>query len=289
MTLVEIRNLFSEDDRCREMLERLRWPDGPQCPRCQTREVVRLENNAKILCCKQCSYPFTVTAGTVFHDSHLPLMKWFIAAHLLCESRKGISANQIKRMLGVSYKTAWYLCHRIRAAMQEADQGMLGGTLEIEETYSGGKARKDRPSSKKQAVLGIRQRNGDLRFIRPKEVTAATIRAIVEENGSEAVDVIVTDESLVYYYGLDGKRHKVITHKNELVRGNIHTNTGENAFSLLKRGIVGAWHKVSAKHLPAYLTEMTFRFNRRERSDLLMDTLRHMVTAPVLTFKKLTA
>lgn len=289
MTLVEIMNAFSDDDRCREMLERLRWPDGPECPRCQTREIIRLENNAKILCCKQCNYQFTVTAGTVFHDSHLPLLKWFIAAHLICESRKGMSANQIKRMLGVSYKTAWYLCHRIRAAMKEADQGMLGGTLEMDETYIGGKARRNRPIRKKEAVIGIRQRNGDLRFIRPKEVTAATIREIIKENVSEDVDVIVTDESLVYYYGLDGKRHKVITHKDEFVRGDVHTNTVENAFSLLKRGIIGAWHKVSAKHLPAYLNEMTFRFNRRKRSDLFVDTLRHMISAPVLTFEKLTA
>src|SRR5213078_5168086 len=122
-----------------ELLERLRWPNGPECPRCKTQNVVRLETNIKLLWCRECEYQFTVTANTIFNDSHLPLQKWFLATLLLVEARKGMSANQIKRTLGVSYKTAWYLCHRIRAAMKQVDQPMLDGTVEMDETYVGGK------------------------------------------------------------------------------------------------------------------------------------------------------
>src|SRR5271154_3353448 len=121
MTLPELSELFSTDDKCREVLERLRWPSGPECPRCKTRDVVRLSTNVKLLWCPDCEYQFSVTVGTIFNDSHLPLSKWFIAVVLLIEARKGMSANQVKRTLGVSYKTAWYLCHRIRDAMKEVD------------------------------------------------------------------------------------------------------------------------------------------------------------------------
>src|SRR6266704_3267922 len=139
MTLIDVHTLFSTDQKCRELLKRLRWPMGAECPRCKG-NAVSLETTKDLLYCKECDYQFTPTAGTIFHDSHLPLIKWFTAVYLLCESRKGMSANQIKRMLGISYKTAWYLCHRIRAAMTEAEHKM-SGTVEIDETYIGGKQR----------------------------------------------------------------------------------------------------------------------------------------------------
>lgn len=120
LTLVEVCSRFSADDRCRELLERLRFPEGPRCLRCSDIEVTRLSD--KLLFCRKCEYQFSVTAGTILHDTHLPLLKWFAAVYLLCESRKGMSANQMKRMLGTTYKTAWYLCHRIRAAMKEAER-----------------------------------------------------------------------------------------------------------------------------------------------------------------------
>lgn len=292
MTLPDVTELFSTDEKCRELLERLRWPDGPMCPRCKSDDVVRLETNVKLIWCPFCEYQFTVTAGTIFNDSHLPLMKWFMATLLLVEARKGMSANQIKRTLGVSYKTAWYLCHRIRHAMQEVNQPMLDGTVEIDETYVGGKPRIGRVHKEKEAVIGIRQRGGDVRFIHAKDIKADTIYKIIAENVSEDVDVIVTDEHPIYPFamGSKGDRHKTIRHKDKVyVRGDIHTNTVESAFSLLKRGIIGTWHRVSTKHLPAYLNEMSFRFNRRKNANLFLDTLRHMVTAPVLTFEKLTA
>jgi transposase-like protein len=297
MTLPELNRLFSTDEDCREILTRLRWPEGVQCPRCCNKNVWWV-GSRKQFTCSECSYQFSVTTGTIFNDSHLPLASWFMAVLLLVEARKGMSANQVKRTLGVSYKTAWYLCHRIRAAMTEVDRPMLDGTVEMDETYVGGKkigygvyAGK----KAKEVVIGIRQRNGDLRFFHAEDAKSGTVAQYIRENVSEDVDVIVTDEFASYPHamtraGVPATKHKTIRHKNRVyVDGDIHTNTVESAFSLLKRGIMGTWHRISAKHLAAYLDEMTFRFNRRKSSTLFLDTLRHMVTAPVLTFEKLTA
>jgi transposase-like protein len=299
MTLPEITEMFSTDDKCRELLERLRWPNAPECPRCHTQKVVRLVTSDKLLYCAECDYQFTVTAGTIFHDSHLPLSKWFMVTLLLCEARKGISANQIKRTVGMSYKTAWYLCHRIRAAMKEAERPMLDGTVEMDETWVGGREHRgrgwNRPDNNKEIVIGLRQRGGELRFFHASDVKSGTLAKYIKEHVSTDVDVIVTDEYPGYpkamiESGIKGGQHETIRHRDGVyVRGDVHTNTVESAFSLLKRGIMGSWHKISAKHLPAYLAEMEFRFNRRKNANLFLDTLRHMVTAPVLTFEKLTA
>jgi transposase-like protein len=297
VTIIELCNTFSNDDLCRELLERLRWPNKPECPRCRG-PVVRLITSTKILYCKDCDYQFTVTANSIFHDSHLPLIKWFTAVYLLCESRKGMSANQIKRTLGVSYKTAWYLCHRIRAAMATAEKTMLYGTVEMDETYVGGhqigNQKPGNPLCKKQVVIGIRQRGGETRFFHAKDAKSGTLAQYIKDNVSEDVDVIVTDEFNAYPGAMKEtgltERHKTIKHKAKVyVDGDIHTNTVESTFSLLKRGIIGTWHKVSAKHLAAYLEEMQFRFNRRHSKTLFIDTLRHMVTADPLTFERLTA
>lgn len=203
MNLVQICEKYSADDRCRELLERLRWPDGPQCPRCAEAVGVRL--SAKLLWCGKCKFQFSVTAGTIFHDSHLPLVKWFATVYLMCESRKGMSANQIKRMLGVSYKTAWYLCHRIRAAMKEIQPDAMTGTVEMDETYVGGKARnmhnrrraqmiQGRGSVGKQIVIGLRQRNGALRFFHVSDIESGTLAKYIKENISAGdVEVIVFD------------------------------------------------------------------------------------------------
>lgn len=299
MTLPDVVEHFSTDDRCRELLERLRWPNGPECPRCRTQKVVRLSTNVKLLWCPECEYQFSVTAGTIFNDSHLPLQKWFLVTLLLCEAKKGMSANQIKRTVGMSYKTAWYLCHRIRAAMKETERPMLDGTVEMDETYVGGRERGKgkgwkRPDNNKEIVIGLRQRGGDLRFFHASDVKSGTLAQYIKENVSADVEVMMTDEFPAYpkamiAAGIKGGQHKTIRHKAKIyVDGDIHTNTVESAFSLLKRGIMGTWHKISAKHLPAYLEEMTFRFNRRKNANLFLDTLRHMVTAPVLTFSALT-
>jgi transposase-like protein len=292
--LADVMTRFSTDEKCRELLTRLRWPAGVECPRCK-QSVVELETEKQLFYCKDCDYQFSVIAGTVFNDSHLALTKWFMATLLLCEAKKGMSACQVQRTLGISYKTAWYLCHRIRAAMAATDKPMLDGKIEVDETYVGGKGtglgRRGR-GTKKRPVIGIRQRNGELRLFHAKNVTAKSVEKFMRENLGQDVEVLFTDEFNLYP-GIAkrmGLKHKMVQHGiKEYVRGEAHTNTIESAFSLFKRGLRGSWHKLSAKHLQAYLEEMTFRFNRRKNSDLFIDTLRHMITAPVLTFERLTA
>ena len=302
MTLLEINTMFSTDQKCRELLERLRWPEGVTCPRCKDRRVSRMKEWARFECVG-CTYQFTVMSGTIFHDSHLPLPVWFLSVLLICEAKKGMSASQLKRTIwGLhkgSYKTAWYLCHRIRAAMASAEKTMLDGTIEMDETYVGGKIHsrhwKRKENNTKQVVIGIKQRDGDLRFFHAEDAKSGTLAKYIRENVSQDVEVIMTDELPAYpgaivKAGLKNTPHRTVNHHNGIYAdGNITTNGIESAFSLLKRGIVGSWHKVSAKHLPAYLEEMTFRFNRRGRSDLFVDTLRHMVNADPLTFENLTA
>ena len=296
MNLIDINTMFPTEEKCRELLTRLRFPEGPRCLRCKA-AVVELETEKQLFYCKDCDYQFSVTAGTVFNDSHLPLVKWLTATLLLCEAKKGMSACQIQRTLGIgSYKTAWYLCHRIRHAMTQTDKPMLDGKVEMDTTYIGGAIRGKGHIAKndnKEVVVGIRKRNGDLRFFHAQDAKSGTLSKYVRENISEDVEVIFTDDhvaNIVAMRKAGRKNHKTINHsKGSYVVGDIHTNTVESAFSLLKRGIVGTWHRVSAKHLASYLEEMSFRFNRRKNSDLFVDTLRHMVTAPVLTFEKLTA
>jgi transposase-like protein len=289
MNLVEMVHRFDSEAKCRAYIEMLRWPNGLACPTCQTTKIYRLENRPLLLCAS-CEHQFSVTVGTIFHDTHLPLEKWFIATFLLCESKKGMSACQIQRSLGVSYKTAWYLCHRIRAAMLETEPKKLGGTVEIDETYAGGKKRKWR--SNLQVIIGIRQRNGDLRMIHAKDAKGSTVRDIINANVGGHVEVILTDESAIYPWALDKMQKNLpqtINHSREYAHGDVHTNTMESAFSLLKRGNCGTWHKVSAKHLPAYLDEMCFRFNNRKNPYLFRDTIIKLIQSPNLEYKELTA
>jgi transposase-like protein len=218
-----------------------------------------------------------------------------MAVLLLCEARKGMSANQIKRTLGISYKTAWYLCHRIRAAMIESQQGKLNGIVEMDETYFGGRKKgvtMSEAKAAKQIVLGIRQRNGQLRLFRAENVTSRTLGEFIKQNVSDDVEMFVTDEFPAYNWAVKGNHraaHKQIRHKETYVEGSVHTNTVESAFSLFKRAVMGSWHKISRKHLSSYLREMSFRFNRRDDDEIFLDTLRHMIRTPALTFEKLVA
>jgi len=302
MTLNDLTQMFSTDEQCRALLKKLRWPYGVECLRCKSKKVFELAEYAKFEC-GECGYQFSVTTQTIFHDTHLPLETWLMAVLLLVEARKGMSANQLKRTLRIgSYKTAWYLCHRIRAAMKELDRMMLDGTCEMDETYVGGRHRgaglRGRGAGK-EIVIGIRQRSqegrtGELRFFHASDVKSGTLARYIRESVSQDVDVIVTDDFSAYPFAMRKAavtaEHKRINHSSGVyVEGDVHTNTVESAFSLLKRGIIGSWHKISAKHLPAYLDEMQFRFNRRKNPDLFIDTLRHMITADPLTFANLIA
>jgi transposase-like protein len=290
ITLPELIKEFGDDASCRRYIEALRWRKGVTCPRCD-KPATAIANRFQYDC-DACHYQFSVTSGTIFHDTHLPLTKWFLATYLLCESKKGMSACQIQRTLGISYKTAWYLCHRIRAAMLEVAPEKLSGTVEIDETYVAGRKRRWRAKGDVSVVIGIRQRNGDLRLIRAKDAKSATVREIINANIGGHVEVILTDESAIYPWALDKMQknlHKTINHSREYAHGDVHTNTVESAFSLLKRGIMGTWHKVSAKHLPAYLDEMCFRFNNRKNQFLFRDTLTKLILSPNLEYKDLTA
>jgi len=301
MNLVEMMKDFADEDRCRAYLEKLRWPNGVTCPHCKADKVYRLVKRDQFLCAS-CEYQFSVTVDTIFHDTHLPLVTWFLATVLLCEAKKGMSACQIQRSLGIkTYKTAWYLCHRIRAAMLETGKPKLDGKVEMDETYVGGKAKGGKAKgltgrgTEKEIVIGIRQRNGNLRMFHASDVRAGTIAKYIRENVSEKVDVIFTDDFASYPFameraGLPRTRHQTINHSRKVyVQGDVHTNTIENAFSLLKRGLMGTWHKVSPKHLPAYLDEMCFRFNNRKNPYLFRDTILKLISSPNLEYKSLTA
>ena len=299
MTVVE---QYSTDETCREALMHLRWPHGVRCPRCAHEKVMSVKGR-KVFDCNSCHYQFSVTVGTIFNDSHLALTKWFLITYLMCESKKGLSASQVYRMLGKkSYKTAWYLCHRIRAAMKEVSPEPLTGTVEMDETWVGGRERNPHGAgripyaeSKKIPVVGIKQRGGELRFFKAEDVKSGTLAKYIKENVSGDVDVIMTDEWGAYpgammKAGVSPAKHKKVNHSAKVyVDGDITTNGIESAFSLLKRGIVGSWHKLSAKHLDAYLDEMTFRFNNRNNPYLFRDTMMKLIESPVLEYKKLTA
>jgi transposase-like protein len=301
--LVELINEFGDDQKCRNYLEALRWHDAVRCPKCGGDKISSILKRDQHNCDnEECRYQFSVTAGTIFHDTHLPLCKWFLATYLICQSRKGMSANQIKRMLGVSYKTAWYLCHRIRAAMAAVPpRTLLDGTVEVDETWVGGREQGRGMKRRKEIVIGIRQRNegdkvGELRFFHAQDVKSGTLAKYIRENVStETVDVIMTDDYPAYpktmiKAGIHKRQHRTVNHsKRVYVEGDVHTNTVESAFSLLKRGVIGTWHRISAKHLEAYLNEMCFRFNNRKNPFLFRDTLKRMLASDNLEFKTLTS
>lgn len=295
VNLISVIEKFGTDDKCRAALVHLKWPNGIECPRCQSKKISRIAAR-DVYDCDSCRYQFSVTAGSIFHDSHLPLTKWFFATYVMVESKKGVSANQLGRMLGVSYKTAWYLCHRIRKAMDEAKPkplGLASGTVEIDETYIGGKRRHVGMGSLegKTMVLGAVERGGEIRLKveRRKKATKKTLHHFVLENTAEQTQRLMTDENPGYIGIHDANTtHESVNHSaEEWVRGDVHTNSVEGVWSLFKRSIVGAYHQVSTKHLQSYLDEFEWRFNQRENPYLFRDTLVRMLNAPKMEFKEL--
>lgn len=295
--LCELVERYGNDQKCRNYLEHLRWPNGVTCPKCLGTKVSSILKRDQYNCDNEsCGYQFSVTSGTVFHDTHLPLTKWFLAIYLICQSKKGMSAHQLHRMLKVHYRTAWYLCHRVRHAVEQATEPKMDGVCEIDETYVGGKKigwGVEAGKRAKEVVIGIRERGGSLRFFHAEDAKSGTLAKYIKENVSDDVDVIVTDEFAAYPFAMDRagvsrEKHKTIEHRNRVyVRGDIHTNTVESAFSLLKRGIMGTWHKISAKHLAAYLDEMTWRFDNRKNPFLFRDTLLRLIRSDNLEYKEL--
>jgi transposase-like protein len=301
MTLPRLMVDFDTDAECRALLERLRWPNGVRCVRCDSDKISRISTR-KQYACGGCQHRFSVTAGTVLNDSHLPLPKWFMAVLLMCEAKKSMSANQLMRTLGVAKKTAWYLNHRIREAMTEVNPAPLSGTVEVDETYVGGKlsnhcgqpARRGRPrwdNSNKAMVLAAIERGGNIRLKVEQRPTKKLLHGFINETCAPTTANIYTDDYPAYDGIADADtRHDTVKHSvYEYVRGDVHTNTVEGAFSLFKRAIVGSFHQVSKKHLDRYLDEFEFRFNNRKNGYLFRDTLTRLVTAKALPYETLTA
>jgi transposase-like protein len=305
MNLLDIYKELNTEDKCIAFLEKMRWPEGVKCLACESARITRITSKGKtskktgktgpdrkLYQCNECRFQFTATTGTVYHDTHLPLAKWFLAIALISESKKGISANQLARALGVQYRTAWYLAHRIRKAMVETDLPKLKGVVEVDETYIGGKQRGHKGKLKnKDVVIGVRERGGPLRFVQVPDNKESTLYDVIAENVDKDVQAIMTDENPAYNFKLTqfkDTRHGTIKHKSKIyVQGDVHTNTVESAFSLFKRGLTGAFHKVSLKHLQRYLNEFSFRFNNRKAADLFGMTVARLARIGNMPYAKL--
>lgn len=293
INLITLVEKYSNEDACRVYLEGLRWPDGVVCSRCGSKSISRVVKH-HIFDCNSCRYQFSVTSGTIFHDTHLPLWKWFTAIYLMIESRKGISANQMKRTLGLgSYRTAWYLCHRIRNAMMAEAEKQLSGIVEVDETWVGGKKKDVGHGYKGNKVLavGAVERDGDAVLQAIRHADKDTLHKFIHSHAAPDIEAIYTDDWPAYN-GIENKdtRHETVNHSaDEWVRGDVHTNSIENIWSLLKRSIVGSYHHVSKRHLDSYLDELEWRFNNRENPYLFRDTLLKLVNSDGLPYEKLVA
>jgi transposase-like protein len=267
--------IFTDEEAARKHFEAMRWPNGPGCPHCGVfNEATELKGNstrAGLYKCRSCQKPFTATIGTVYERSHIPLHKWLLATHLLCASKKGISAHQLWRMLGLgSYRTAWFMAHRIREGMREAlPEGGLGGAnkvVETDETFVGGHAENRKNHIPKKAiVLSLVERDGKARSFRVPNVSGQSLRPIIVSNVNRA-SFLMTDDALAYTrIGREFSGPGTVNHSaEECVRAYFsHTNTVENYFSILKRRIIGTYHHVSETHLHRYTAEFDFRYNRR--------------------------
>ena len=266
---------FKTEHAARKHLEAIRWPDGPICPHCGSIDNAhRIKGKSArpgLWFCADCRKQFSVTVGTLFERSHVPLHKWLLANHLICASKKGMSAHQLHRMLGVTYKTAWFMAHRIREAMRDnPDLGPLGGpnkVVEADETFVGGKAKNRAfgPPPKKEAVFALVERDGKMHSFHVPAVNAKTLRPILVTQ-IDRKSYLMTDEAGSYVkVGREFVGHGTVNHSiQEYVRGGFwHTNTVENYFSILKRGITGVYQHVSQQHLKRYLGEFDFRYNER--------------------------
>jgi transposase-like protein len=286
MTLTQLMERFSDEDACREHLQQLRWPDGVRCPRCGSEKVYKAKNAARWICkgkaCPVKGYRFSLTTGTIFQDTKYPLRTWFQVLYLMLQSKKGMSALQIHRTIGSgSYETAWYMCHRLRAAMKDGNFLRLTGVIEMDETYIGG-AVTNRPKRERErrqrgrfkgkiGVIGALSRKGNVTARIIERMDNETVNSFVNETVADAVSLVATDEQSIYR-DLDWgplRRHESVVHsRGEYVRGNVHTAHLDQFWSLLKRGIMGSFHKVSKTHLPLYLNEFSFRHNHRNDPDV---------------------
>lgn len=305
LNLVTLAQEYSDEDKARGLLESILWPDGPVCPHCKNhkeKSIYRLQikSGSKIrkgVCkCGACRKQFTVTVGTIFEDSHLPISKWLMAIFILCSSKKSISANQLSRMLNITYKAAWFVNHRLRHAMSDQMPlaRLLQGVVEIDETFVGGKGDAKTKLSRKTPVMALIEQNGQMRARVVPNVSQTNLGKVLHEVVSKDA-VICSDENTAYRNVKKAfKAHHTVVHskyeyilktKDGIEAG---TNRCESFFSLLKRGVHGAWHCVSREHLPKYVNEFAFRWNTRHLTDgARMESALGMVTGKRLTYRQM--
>jgi len=277
---VDICNpIFHDEAKAEAHIFQSRWPDGePVCPHCESTGVTRMggKTQAGMFLCNVCRQKFTVRTGTVMERSHVPLHKWLLATHLMAASKKGMSAKQIERMLGVTYKTAWFLMHRIREAMDEANNpheplGGPGKVIESDEAFVGGFKAK-RLSGKvapKKKIVTLVERGGRARSFHITHIDHTNIRAALVTNAHRSSHLRTDDARFYNGIGSEFASHKTTIHSiREFARpGGVHSNTAENFFSILKRGVVGTYHHMSATHMHRYLAEFDLRYSTRDKTD----------------------
>jgi len=286
LNLITLAQEYSDEPKARALLESILWPRGPVCPHCKNtskeKGVYKIEARAGskrptrpgVYKCAACRQHFTVTVGTILEDSHLPISKWLMAFFILCASKKSVSAHQLHRMLKITYKSAWFMAHRIRYALgPKLPLGKLKGTVEIDETFVGGKGDIRTKLSRKTPVVALIERDGAAHTRVVSNVTQKNLKSVITTHVSPEA-VVNTDESAVYPQALKAfAGHNVVNHSKlqyarALADGSVaHVNTAESFFSLLKRGVIGSWHHVSREHLPKYADEFAFRWTHRRVSD----------------------
>ena len=286
LTAAQFDEMFPSEDACAAYLVARRWPEGVRCPRCGAENPSECGGNPWhwqcYSCAPQTSYRFSHIAGTIFENTNKPLKDWFRVIHLMLTSKKGMSALQIYRFVGFgSYKTAWHMCHRVRVALANEDFGKLAGIVEVDETFVGGKAKNRHkgkrgggvgpggPTKGKGIVVGAVRRKGSVIARVIANTKASTLASFVSEAVSTKVSLLCTDQ-WKGYTNLDATYpHEMVDHANgQYVIGAVHTNTIEGFWSLIKRGMVGTFHKVSKKYLPLYVAEFQFRYNNRLNADI---------------------
>jgi transposase-like protein len=291
--ILDLVDYFPTEESCHKYLAKIRWGDQLVCPHCGCFRKIYTLKGGKLFKCADCRKPFTVRIGTIFEDSALPLQKWFMAFYLVTAHKKGISSMQLARDIGVTQKTAWFMLHRIRYCVNSGKFNKpLSGIVEMDETFVGGKIKnKGRGSHtpNKTPVIGLVERNGRVVAAVADNVKSQTIKEVVRRHVLKGTKLMTDSYSAYERLGLDYPRESVNHIKGEYVRGNVHTNTIEGFWSLLKRGLVGIYHQASRKHLDKYIDEFEYRYNTRDLKDNMRfaDALFH--SDGRLTYKKLIA